>query len=102
MVRLKWTNWQDFQSLSPNAWQQVDQRISKFILKCGFSWAPAMSPTQPIILTQLGLGGEMNIRSLAEIGFKLEEAKVTEPCMENGFDYSGYIANAWEALGMPH
>jgi hypothetical protein len=97
-MRLKWTNWQDFQALTTNAFQQVDRRIASFILKCGFSWSPALSPTQPIILTSIG--GKANVRSLIEIGFKLEDAKIPEPSPENGFDYTGYLSSAWEALGV--
>lgn len=98
MLRLKWTNWQDFQVLTPNAFQQVDRRVATFILRCGFSWSPAMSPNQAILLT--ATGGTPNIKSLIDLGFKLEEAKLNEPSMENGFDYSGYLQNAWEALGV--
>jgi hypothetical protein len=93
-------NWQDYQALTANAFQQVDPRISKFILKCGFSWSPAMAPSQPILLTQLGNDREVKIESLIQLGFKLEEDKVTDPSMENGFDYSGYITRAWESLGL--
>jgi len=97
-MRLKWTNWTDFQVLTPNAFQQVDRRVANFILRCGFSWSPAMSPTQPILLT--ATCGSTNVRSLLEIGFKLEDAKIDEPSFENGFDYTGYLSSAWESLGV--
>jgi hypothetical protein len=57
-----------------------------------------MSPTQPIILTEVG--GKTNIESLIQIGFKLEDAKIPEPSAENGYSYDGYLSNAWEALGI--
>jgi len=97
-MRLKWTNWQDFHELTPNSFQQVDRRISTFILRCGYSWAPAPAPGQPILLTPVT--EEPNIKALLTLGFQVEEAKMTEPSFENGFDYSGYIQSAWEAFGV--
>lgn len=97
-MRLKWTNWQDFQQLAQNDFQQVDGRIAKFILKCGFSWSPAQAPSQPILLTSIG--GKLNVKPLLEIGFKLEDAKIEEPSSENGFDYTGYLSSAWGSLGV--
>ena len=96
-MRLKWTNWQIYQRLTGNTLQQVDSRIAKIILKCGFSWSPAMSPTQPILLTPLRKRGDIGL--LAKLGFELEEDKTVTPTLENGFDYSGYISSSWEALG---
>ena len=97
-MRLKWTNWQIYQQLTGNTLQQVDSRIAKIILKCGFSWSPAMSPTQPILLTPLRKRGDIGL--LAKLGFELEEDKTVIPTLENGFDYSGYISSSWEALGL--
>lgn len=97
-MRLKWTNWQLYQSLTANSFQQVDRRISTIILRCGFSWSPAMSPTQPILLTPLRNKPDINM--LIKLGFEFEEAKMADPTIENGFDYSDYINSAWEALGI--
>lgn len=97
-MRLKWTNWQLYQSLTANSFQQVDRRISTIILRCGYSWSPAMSPNQPILLTPLR--GKPDISTLVKLGFEFEEAKLDEPNLENGFDYSGYLNSAWEALGI--
>lgn len=97
-MRLKWTNWQIYQQLTGNTLQQVDGRIAKIILNCGFSWSPAMSPTQPILLTPLRKRGDIGL--LAKLGFELEEDKTVTPTLENGFDYSGYLSSSWEALGL--
>ena len=97
-MRLKWTNWQIYQQLTGNTLQQVDSRIAKVILKCGFSWSPAMSPNLPILLTPLRKRGDIGL--LAKLGFELEEDKTVTPTLENGFDYSGYISSSWEALGL--
>jgi len=97
-MRLKWTNWQIYQELANNTFQQVDRRLSTVILKCGFSWSPAMSPTQPILLTPLR--SKPDIGTLVKIGFTFEEAKIEEPSMENGFAYMGYLNSAWESLGI--
>lgn len=97
-MRLKWTNWQLYQNLTANSFQQVDRRISTIILRCGYSWSPAMAPNLPILLTPLR--NKPDIGTLVKLGFEFEEAKMTEPTLENGFDYSGYISSAWEALGV--
>jgi len=97
-MRLKWTNWQIYQELSKNTFQQVDSRLSTVILKCGFSWSPAMSPTQPILLTPLR--NKPDISLLIKLGFEFEEAKLEEPSFDNGFDYNGYLNSAWESLGI--
>lgn len=97
-MRLKWTNWQIYQELTANTFQQVDRRLATIILKCGFSWSPVMSPAQPILLTPLR--GKPDIGTLVKLGFTFEEAAVEEPTVDNGFDYKGYLNSAWEALGV--
>ena len=34
------------------------------------------------------------------MGLKVEEEKLDEPSFENGFDITGYLTSAWEALGI--
>lgn len=96
-MRYKWTNWQLYQSLTTNMFQQVDYNLSKVILKCGFSWSPAMG-SQPILLT--ALRNDPDMETLNKLGFELEKDIVQEPSMENGFDYKGYLSSAWSALGV--
>lgn len=97
-MRLKWTNWREYQALTPNAFQQVDRRVATYILKCGFSWSPALSPDQPILLTPVQ--EDPNVEALGAMGLKVEEDKLDEPSFENGFDITGYLTSAWEALGI--
>lgn len=94
-MRLKWTNWQLYQT---NTFQQVDYKLYKVILKCGYSWSPSMGANQPILLTPLR--GDPDIDLLKKLGFELEQDIIREPSFENGFDYSGYLNAAWEALGI--
>ena len=97
-MKLKWTNWQIYQQITGNTLQQVDNQLAKVILKAGYSWSPAMSQNQPIILTPLRKRGDVGI--LAKLGFELEEDTTVTPSLQNGFDYSGYLSSSWEAFGL--
>ena len=97
-MRLKWTNWQLYQELTKNSFQQVDTRLATVILKCGYSWSPSMSPNQPILLTPLRT--KPDIATLIKLGFTFEEDTMEEPSPENGFNYGGYLNSAWESLGV--
>lgn len=97
-MRLKWTNWQLYQELTKNSFQQVDTRLATVILKCGYSWSPSMSPNQPILLTPLRT--KPDIATLIKLGFTFEEDTMEEPSPENGFNYEGYLNSAWESLGV--
>lgn len=103
MQRLKWTNWQDFQALTNNRLLQVDQRLTKFILQCGFTWSPAMGDS-PILLTPAGKIAPERIKQSVEamlaLGFKLALDEVEDPCWENGFNIDGYLKAAWGSLGV--
>ena len=102
MHRLKWTNWQDFQELTNNRLLQVDQRLTKFIIQCGFTWSPAMG-NQPILLTPVGKVApekiQQGIDAMGTLGFKLELDEVEDPSWENGFNIDGYLKAAWGSLG---
>lgn len=104
MKKITWLNWGDFQGLAANNYQQVDLRITRFILQCGFTWSPAPAPNQPILLTPMGGKTadqlQAGINGMETLGFKLAIEDVVEPSMENGFNIEGYLKNAWGSLGV--
>lgn len=100
MQYLKWTNWPIYQRLTKTTLQQVHPQLAQVILKCGFSWSPAPSPSQPILLTSVGTNSDLDM--LIKLGFEFEDEdpQVNEPTLDNGFNYHSYLDSAWRSLGV--